>query len=61
MVQRRPELRLAGEALLHVHGAVGMQALDGNLPSKALVLTEEDRRHAARAEVPQYPIAVIQK
>jgi hypothetical protein len=38
-----------------------MQALDGNLPSKALVLTEEDRRHAARAEVPQYPIAVIKK
>ena len=61
MVQRGSELRLAGEALLHVHRAIGMQALDGNLPSEALVLTEEDRRHTARAEVPQYPIAVIKK
>ena len=39
VVERSAELRLAGEALLHVDRAVGMQALDGNLPSEAFVLT----------------------
>ena len=61
VVERRSELRLAREALLDVDRAVGMQALDGNLPSEALVLAEEDRRHAARAEVPEYPIAAVEK
>ena len=61
VVQRRSELCLASEALLDVDRAVGMQALDGNLPSESLVLTEEDRRHAARAEVPQYPVAAVEK
>ena len=61
VVERRSELRLAGEALLHVDRAVGMQALDGHLPSESLVLTEEDRCHAARAEVSQYPVAAIKK
>ena len=61
MVQRRSELCLTSEALLDVDRAVGMQALDGNLPSESLVLTEEDRRHAARAEVSQYPVAAVEK
>ena len=61
MVQRRAELRLAREALLHIDGAVGMQALYGNLAREALVLAQDDRRHATGAEMPQYAVAAIKK
>jgi hypothetical protein len=60
VVQGSTELRLTVEAQFDVDRTVGMQALDGHLPPEALVLTEKDRCHAARAEVPQYPIAAIQ-
>ena len=57
MVERRAQLRLAHEALLDVAGAVGVQALDGDLAVEPLVVAEQDRRHAAGAEPPQDPIA----
>jgi hypothetical protein len=59
VVQRCPELRLAVEALLDVDRAIGVQALDGDLAAETLVLAEEDRGHAAGAEVPDYPIAAV--
>ncbi len=55
-----PELRLAREALLHVHGAVGMQPLDGDLAAEALVLAQEDGRHAAGAQVTDHPVAAVE-
>ncbi len=61
VVQRCAELRLAGEALLDVGRAVGVQALDGNLAAETLVLAEEDGGHAAGAEVPDYPITAVKK
>ena len=61
VVQRCAELRLAGEALLDVDGAVGVQALDGHLAAEALVLAEEDRGHAAGPQMPDYPIAAVKK
>ena len=61
MVERRTELRLALEALLHIDRAVGMQALHGNLPREALVLAQEDRGHATGAEMPDHPIAAVKQ
>ena len=61
MVQRGAELRLAVEALFDVDRAVGVQALDGDLAAEALVLAQEDRGHAAGAEMPDYPIAAVEK
>src|SRR5829696_3010888 len=61
VVQRRSELRLTVEAQLYVDRAVGMQALYRHPPAETLVLAQEDGRHPARAEVPQYPIAAIKE
>jgi hypothetical protein len=61
VVERGAELRLACEALFDVHRAVGMQSLDRDLARQALVLAQENRRHAARAQVPNHPIAAVQK
>jgi hypothetical protein len=47
MVQRRPEPRLAGEALLHFARARGVQPLDRHPAAQPLVVAEQDRRHAA--------------
>jgi hypothetical protein len=59
MVQRRPELRLAVEALCDVLRAIGVQALHGHLAAEPLVLAQENGGHASRAEMPDYPIPVV--
>ena len=61
VVQRCAELRLPVEALFDVHRAIGVQALYGHLAAQPLVLAQEDRGHAAGAEVPDYPIPVVKK
>ena len=61
MVERSTELRLAREALFDVDRAVGVQPLDRDLAAEPLVLAQEHGRHAARAEVPDYPVAAVQK
>jgi len=58
MIERRPEPRLAVEALRDVLGAVGVQALDRHAAAEALVLGEVDGRHAPGAESAQDAIAV---
>ncbi len=61
VVQRGAQLGLARKAPFDVHRAVGMQPLDRYLAGKPLVLTQENRGHAARPEVPDHPVAAVQK
>jgi hypothetical protein len=58
VVERGSEPRLPFEPARHVLRAVGVQALERDQPAEALVLGQEHRRHAARAEAAHDAVAV---